>query len=395
MAMARTTLNPFKCSGTPLPVPVLLMAKLVTLCILLSLEWKSFPDPFLPFIPVFSHLGMGPFFRWSLKLVFLTAAAALLFNRHVRAACLAIAFVFFTAVFSSRIYFENNRLFVGCLFFLAGLTETEGPPWLLRCQVALLYLSAGTNKLFDAGWRSGLFFATWGGHFIKERLYFRVAAWLPDLAMAKIFSWSAIGTELSLTIALLHRRSRTIAIWIGILFHTGLLFLTGRTFGLFYFAVLASYLSFIEWPRSTVDVLYDGDCGFCESTRRFFEAIAAEPLVQWRPFQAAPDLHGIPLEALKKRIHVVVDQKIYSGFAAVKTLLLYNPAVYFVIAAVLAVPEPEVFPYRRWLAMVLWMMFAPFFNPIGEWVYDLVARNRHRLPGPASCPLPSNTARSS
>jgi predicted DCC family thiol-disulfide oxidoreductase YuxK len=374
--MNKPSLNPFRCSGTPLPVPILLMAKLVALSILLSLEWKSFPDPFLPFIPAFSHLAIGPLFRWSLKLVFLTATTALLFNRYVRAACLAIAFVFLTAVFSSRIYFENNRLFVGCLFFLAGLTDTDGSPWLLRCQVVLLYLAAGTNKLLDAGWRSGLFFATWGSHFIKERLYFRIAAWLPDLAMAKIFSWSAIGTELSLPIALLNRRSRTIAIWIGILFHTTLLFLTGRTFGLFYFAVLASYLSFIEWPRSKVSVLYDGDCGFCESTRRFFERIAIEPIAEWRPFKAGDS---------KERIQVIVDERVYSGFAAIKMLLLYNPAVYFVIAAMLAVPEPDGFPYRRWMAMLLWIVFSPFCNPLGERVYDFIAHNRHRLPGAVAC----------
>jgi hypothetical protein len=295
--MARATLNPLKCSGTPLPVPVLLMVKLVALCILLSLEWKSFPDPFLPFIPVFNHLAVGPLFRWSLKLVFLAAAGALLFNRHVRAACLTIAFVFFAAVFSSRIYFENNRLFAGCLFLLAGLTETEGSPWLLRGQVVLLYLAAGSNKLLDAGWRSGLFFATWSTHFIKEGLYFKVASWLPDLAMAKIFSWSTIAIELVLPIALLHPKSRASAIWTGVVFHTSLLFLTGRTFGLFYFAILASYLVFVEWPRS-----------------------------------------------------------------AVKVPLLYNPAVYFLIAAILAVPEPVGLPYRRWIAVLL-LASASVFNP--------------------------------
>jgi predicted DCC family thiol-disulfide oxidoreductase YuxK len=378
--MARTTLNPLKCSGTALPVPVLLMAKLVALSILLSLEWKAFPDPFLPFIPAFSHFAvMGPFFRWSLKLVFLAASLALLFNRYVRGACLAIGGVFLTAILSSRIYFENNRMFAGCLFLLAGLTEADIPPWLLRCQIVLLYFAAGLNKLFDAGWRSGLFFATWGGHFIKERVYFRIAAMLPGLAMAKVFSWSAIGTELGLPVGLIERHSRTTAIWIGIFFHTALLFLTGRTFGLFYFAIIASYLSFVEWPKSMMKVLYDGDCGFCDSTRRFFETIAVEPIAQWSPFQVAADLDGIPQDELKKRIHLVVDGNIYSGFAAVKTLLLYNPAVYFVVAAILAVPEIEAFPYRRWVAAWLWLLFAPFFNPIGERVYDAVARNRYRI----------------
>jgi hypothetical protein len=285
--MTKGSFNPIKCTGTVLPPPVLLMAKLVALSILLSLEWKSFPDPFLPFIPALGHLAaIGPLFRWGLKIVFLAASAALLFNRHVRAACLAIAFVFLTAVFSSRIYFENNRLFVGCLFLLAGLTETEGSPWLLRAQIVLLYLAAGMNKLLDAGWRSGQFFAVWGGHFIKEPLYFTVAAWLPDMTLAKIFSWSAIATELTLPLALLHPRTRKMAICAGIGFHTALLFLTGRTFGLFYFAILASYLSFAEWP------------------------------------------------------------------------LPYNPAVYFVIAAILAIPEPDVFPYRRWVALAFWIVVA-------------------------------------
>src|SRR5712691_6765161 len=119
----KPSLNPLKCSGTSLPVPVLLMAKLLALCILLSLEWRGFPDPFLPFIPALRYLGPGPLFRWSLKGIFFVASGALLFNRYVRAACLAIGSVFLVAVLSSRIYFQNNLLFVGCLFFLAGLSE--------------------------------------------------------------------------------------------------------------------------------------------------------------------------------------------------------------------------------------------------------------------------------
>src|SRR5262249_40922586 len=130
---------------------------------------------------------------------------------------------------------------------------------------------------------------------------------------------------------------------------------------------------------------YDGDCGFCDSTRRVFEAIAVEPLAKWIPFQNASESYGIPAKVLTKRIHAVVDGRTYSGFAALKTLLLYNPAVYFVIAAMLAVPEPDAFPFRRWLAVALWLVFAPFFNPIGERVYGFVADRRHCLPGKSVC----------
>ena len=361
----KPSLNPLKCSGTSLPIPVLLMAKLTAVCILLSQEWRGFSDAFLPFIAAFSHFGPSPLFRWSLKAIFLVASAALLFNRYVRVACLAIGTVFLVAVLSSRIYFQNNLLFVGCLFFLAGLSEPGEAPWLLRCQVILVYFSAGLNKLLDAGWRSGAFFSTWGAHFVKEKFYFQVESWLPGGTLAGIFSWLTIASELGLSALLLNRRSRVTAIWLGIFFHTGLLFLTGRTFGLFYYAILASYLAFIEWPRGPVTVLYDGDCGFCASIHRFFEAIALEPFAEWIPFQSAKELYGIRKEA-NQRIHAVVDGRVYVGFAAIKVLILYNPVVYFVFAAILAIPEPASFPYRRWVAVSLWIALALFFNRFGE-----------------------------
>jgi hypothetical protein len=349
-AAVQTSWNPLRCGGTPLPVPVLLLAKLVALCVLLSLDWRNLPDPFLPFVPVLSHLGPGPLFRFSLKAIVLAGLFALLFNRHVRAACLTIGSVYLMAILSSRIYFQNNRLFVASLFLLAGLSEQGKTPWLLRCQVALVYFSAGLNKLLDPGWRSGDFFSAWSGPFIKEKLYFRVEALLPGGMLAWLFSWSTIAGELGLSFSLLTRWFST-AVWIGALFHTGLLFLTGRTFGMFYYAALASYLSFLEWPRRRVTVLYDGDCSACTSTRRFFEAITLEPIADWVPSRMAD-----------KRVHALVDGRIYTGFAAIKMLLLYNPVVYFVIATVLAVPEPAGFPYRRWVAALLWIVFAPFFS---------------------------------
>jgi hypothetical protein len=378
---AKPSLNPLKCEGTPLPVPLLLMTKLVALCILLSQEWRSFPDPFLPFIPALGRLAAGPFFRWSLKAVFLTASASLLLNRRVRGACLVIGSVFVIAVLSSRVYFANNRLFVGCLFFLAGLTEPQRAPWLLRWQVVLLYFSAGLNKLLDAGWRSGAFFATWGAHFIKERLYFRVEAWLPGMALARAFSWSTIAGELGLSASLLTPWSAN-AIWAGVLFHTGLLFLTGRTFGLFYYAALASYLAFVEWPHGPVTVMYDDACAFCASARRFFEAIDMERFAEWVPLPPGDRLYGRRERGVKNAIRAAIDTRVYAGFAALRILLLYNPVTYFVIAALLVLPEPSAFPYRRWLTVLLWIIFAPFFTSIAERAYDAIAAIRGRLAVP-------------
>ena len=43
--------NPLRCSGTALPVPLLLMAKLIALAFLLTNHVRILPDPFLPFLP--------------------------------------------------------------------------------------------------------------------------------------------------------------------------------------------------------------------------------------------------------------------------------------------------------------------------------------------------------
>jgi len=380
--------NPLRCSGTPLPVPVLLLAKLIALCVLITMDWRNLPNPFLPFVQVLSHFGPGPLFRFSLKAMVLTAAFALLFNRHVRAACLTIGSVYLLAILSSRVYFENNRLFVACLFFLAGLAEPGKTPSLLRCQVALVYFGAGLNKLLDVGWRSGDFFATWSRPFIHAKLYFSIEALLPHRMLARLFSWGTIAGELGLSFSLLSRWFAA-AVWIGALFHTGMLLLSGRTFGMFYYAALASYLAFLEWPRNRATVLYDGDCGFCTSTRRFFEAITLEPIADWVAFQAAQNLYGIREQELKRRIHVLLDGRIYKGFAAIKTLFLYNPVVYFVIATVLAAPEFAGLHYRRWVAALLWIVCAPVFSWIGEYVYDAIALIRYRLSRNATCGLPA------
>src|SRR5437016_1715676 len=124
-------------------------------------------------------------------------------------------------------------------------------------------------------------------------------------------------------------RSRIGAIWLGLLLAAGQNFLTERTFGVFLYVMPISYLAFVAWPRSKVVVLYDGDCGFCARVRRLVERFDVEGLFSWKPFQVTDDLHGISGEALRQRLHIVVENKKHSGLAAFKIMALYNPLTYF------------------------------------------------------------------
>src|SRR5260370_10208073 len=99
--------NPLRCSGTILPANVLLMAKLIALCLLLTNHVRLLPDPFLPFVPVFDRIGAPAAFQLALQVVFVISAIALLFNRWVRASCLARGGSILIAVITSTACYGN------------------------------------------------------------------------------------------------------------------------------------------------------------------------------------------------------------------------------------------------------------------------------------------------
>ena len=89
-AAVKPSWNPLRCSGTVLPTNILLMAKLIALCLLLTNHVRQIPDPWLPFVPVFDWIGAPAAFQRALQVVFVGSAIALLFNRRVRLSCLLL-----------------------------------------------------------------------------------------------------------------------------------------------------------------------------------------------------------------------------------------------------------------------------------------------------------------
>ncbi len=377
--------NPLRCS-TALPVPLLVMAKVIALCLLLTNHVRLLPDPFLPFIPGLDGLVSANVFQITLQTVFVVSAAALLFNRVVRIACLALGGSILLSVVASKAYYGNNKTFCGLILFFTGLYEPGGGPWMHRAQLIVVYFGAGLNKLLDPDWRSGLFFEHWSSVRLRQPVFTWVSQALPPLVAGKILSWMTISVELGLTAAFLLRRLWPWAIWVSILFHAGLLLYTGTTFTMFFYAMQASMLAFVEWPRAPLTVIYDGDCGFCNKSRRWMEWFDLERMLAWHPYQSGiGGEFGISDAALSRRLHLVVEGRIYQGFRAFQMMLLYNPVTYLAMAALIAAPRGEVPLYRRILVSALLAFFFPLFRPLGEVVYDLVARNRHRLTANSSC----------
>lgn len=390
--------NPFRLSGADLPMPLLLVAKLLAVCVLARFIWRDLPDPFLPFWPVFDMFRDTPYFGWALRGAVLAGSVAVLVNYRVRNACLVMGSAFLLGTLSSRIYFQSNRTFLGCVFFLLGLYGLRTGPWLIRAQMMLIFFSAGLNKLLDASWRSGQFFEFWTHTFVNKSLYFHLAASLPPMFLSRFMSWTTIVMEFSIALGLLFPRTRLLAIWTGLMLALGLNVLTERTFGVFFYAMPICYLTFAKWPTAA-SVLYDGDCEFCERARHWLERFDLEKLFVWEPFQRAKDLHGISQEALRERLYAVVNGKSYSGFRAFRTMLFYNPLTYFFMLAALMLPQGAYFHHRSMVAVFFALFFSPLFVPVGDAAYSWIARNRHHankqrhvVEPPASTSSPASIA---
>lgn len=121
-------------------------------------------------------------------------------------------------------------------------------------------------------------------------------------------------------------------------------------------------------------VLYDGYCTMCRACQRVVDRLDWLRIFIWIPFQRPEaDRFGVPRSVLENTMCLARGSSRWFGFAAWKQILLRLPIVYVVIAGT-ALVSP-------WLLMLWAAFFVPFTEPIGERVYQWVARNRHRIPG--------------
>ncbi len=218
---------------------LLLMGRILALAMLLRGTWARLPEPFLPFV---SWLEPGPWWHPGLTAAFLLASLALLAGRWPRAACLTLGTTLLLAVLSSRIYYGNNRVFVGTALVLLGLSDPARPDRLFRWLLALVYAGAGLNKLLDPDWRSGQFLDYWVGTILHNPLW---QSWL-----ARPLSWGTIVSQFCLAAGFLHRPWTRWALGANLLFQLLLLGLTGTTLGEFFYGMTAVTLAFVERPAS-------------------------------------------------------------------------------------------------------------------------------------------------
>lgn len=117
-------------------------------------------------------------------------------------------------------------------------------------------------------------------------------------------------------------------------------------------------------------LVYDGDCNFCQRSVALIRRWDRRGALRCLPFQSDAELAAlpaIPRSALEQAMHLVApDGRVFAGAAAAPETL-------------------RLMPGGRPLAWLFGLPGVPF---VARRVYQLVARNRHRLGcGSATCPL--------
>jgi predicted DCC family thiol-disulfide oxidoreductase YuxK len=380
--------NPLRCGGLELPTNLVIMAKAIAIALLLTRHFLLLPDPFLPFVPGMDRIP-GALFQRSMQVLMVGAALALLCNVRVRLTSFLLGMSLLLSVVASKAYYGNNKTFCGLMLVLASLHQPGRSPWMLRLQMVVVYFGAGLNKVLDPDWRSGVFSHNWVVNRLHQPVFIALEPLLPDLLLAKLMSWFTIITELFLSVAFLVRRLYPLGIWLSLLLHSGMLLFTGSTFTLFFYGMTAAMLVFVDWPEQPLTVIYDGDCGFCDATRRWFQKLDLEGGLRWIPSRTVPlETFGITQEMAQERVYLVNGDRVLAGFRAFRRMVLHNPAAYVVTYLVLAAPGPGDSTFRNVLVAILLILFSPLFTPFGEALYRAVARNRHRLSRNSQCALP-------
>jgi hypothetical protein len=351
--------NPLRCTESGLPANLTIMVKVLAIVLLLTNHVRLLPDPWLSFIPAIDHIPPLLFQR-TLQVIFVTSAVAIVFNRRIRLSSVVLGSTLLLAIVSSKAYYGNNKTFCGLVLLLAGLYK-PGAPSFLRWQLALTYFGAGLNKILDHDWQTGLFFEYWSVQRLHQQLYMTLNSALPAMFLARFMSWLTIVTELGVVPLLLIPRFYYWGALANILFQCGLLLFVGNTFVLFFYSMTAASFAFVAWPARPMHVLFDPAQGFSTAIKRFLQWTDVDSSFIWEPFHAGSSSNfGRPAGA-GLTLKLIAGEKEYTGFRALRSIILFNPVTYFFIAAAVAVTGNGQGPalYRRILVSSLLILLMP------------------------------------
>ncbi len=306
--------NPLKCSGQSLPIQAVLVAKLLIFFVVLS-KAPGGSHTIAPFLGIFELIPNPDTIRFVLKLGIAACCLLVLVNQLTQ---LALAYIGSTSLFIilwSRLNYSNNQVFLALLLILLALHIKKHKFWGVRWTIGLLYFGAGLNKLLTDSWQDGTVMRFWLQEDMQVWWLGTVQSIWDSPTLFTLIAWSVILIELSMAFLFLTPRFLKAGIVLGVLFHGGMLIVTGGVIShLFFYLMTASYLLFMSWPNpQTV-------------------TIKGNRHLQWLKFLDFDRRFNWDLNE-ENRLSLISSKNKVMGFQAMGKLLIHLPSLWLLAGA--------------------------------------------------------------
>jgi predicted DCC family thiol-disulfide oxidoreductase YuxK len=237
---------------------------------------------------------------------------------------------------------------------------------LMQLQMAVIYFSAGIEKLYGDMWWSGI--APWVALNNNETAFFPMGFLADQFWIVNLMAFGTILIEISYTFLIWSFKTRPYLLVAALLLHISIAVMMG----MYYFAsvMIFGHLAFMRrhwyanagaWWRKKMggmEMIYDGDCGFCKRAMASFLAYDGLQQIKVRDYRTNPS-------------PVVTSEKA-------------DKALYLVTSGNNALPGFDAYRYAVLRVPGLWWQAPFFYIPVfsklfGRPIYNWIAANRSMI----------------
>ncbi len=192
--------------------------------------------PFAPFIDFFWIFEPGVGYRILLGGITFLCCLGIVFRKMNRIACFILGLIILWIILSNQLFYSTNNLLLACLFILLGVYR--GNDLIFRIQLSILYFGSSISKILETDWRNGTYFNNFITQVYDLSLINILLDFISVFWVALFFSWFVIGIEISLCVLVLFRRFTFASRLIALVFHGGMLIISGGELSVPYFYIL-------------------------------------------------------------------------------------------------------------------------------------------------------------
>ena len=208
---------------------------------------------------------------------------------------------------------------------------------LMQIQMAVIYFSAGTEKLFGQSWWNGI--APWNALNNNEVAFFPMGFFAEHFWLVNLMAFGTIFIEIGYAFLIWGFKTRPYFLIAAIFLH----FSIAVMMGMYYFGsvMICGHLAFMrrhwyaragEWWRSkmgAMEMIYDGECGFCKRAMASFLAFDGLQQISVRDYRTNPS-PVVASEKVDKALYLVYDNnQALPGFDAYRYVVLRVPGLWW------------------------------------------------------------------